>query len=189
MDVIRWMMGEGFPDYITAHGDKFVLDHDADIPDTMHVTYEFASKKMISFAIYEAGSANQFFPYGEVELQGTKGNIFVHRNGYRILPASPGQMQTWEQLIEAEEYNFSDGSGPRQLSRNFLDCVKNRHLPLYAPVEEGHISTCYSHLANIALATGKRLHWDSKKEEFTNCSEANEMLHYEYRKPWGIKGI
>ena len=39
MDVIRWLMGEEYPEYITAHGDKYVLDHDADIPDTMHVTF------------------------------------------------------------------------------------------------------------------------------------------------------
>jgi predicted dehydrogenase len=43
MDAIRWLMGERAPVAITAHGGKFVLDHDADIPDTMQVTFEFAS--------------------------------------------------------------------------------------------------------------------------------------------------
>ena len=189
MDVIRWLMGEEYPEYITAHGDKYVLDHDADIPDTMHVTFEFASKKIITFAIYETTGSNQFFPYGEIELQGTKGNIFVQRNGYRIFPSRPGQMQTWDKMIEEEEYSFNDESGPAQLSRNFLDCIKNRHLSLLSPVEEGHISTCYSHFANISLKTGKRLHWDPGKEEFTNCREANDLLHYGYREPWKISGL
>jgi predicted dehydrogenase len=189
MDVIRWMMEETSPTAITAHGGKFLIDHDADIPDTMQVTFEFASKKIISFSIYEATSAKHFFPYGEIELQGTKGNLFADRRGYRVFPTEPGQFQSWDPQIKAEEYNLNDGSGIAQLSRNFLDCIKNRQLPLLSPIEEGHRSTSFAHLANIALKTGKRLQWDGETEEFTNCKEANEMLHYEYRKPWKLQGI
>src|SRR5690606_1327200 len=54
MDVIRWMMGETAPVAINAQGGKYILDHDADIPDTMQVTFEFASNKMIIFNIFEA---------------------------------------------------------------------------------------------------------------------------------------
>jgi hypothetical protein len=28
--------------------------------------------------------------------------------------------------------------------------------------------------------------WDAEKEQFTNSSEANKLLHYEYRKPWKL---
>jgi predicted dehydrogenase len=35
MDAIRWMLGETAPVAISAHGGKYVLDHDSDIPDTM----------------------------------------------------------------------------------------------------------------------------------------------------------
>jgi len=69
--------------------------------------------------------------------------------------------------------------------RNFLDCIKTREKPL-CTLEDGHRSTSFAHLANIALATQKRLQWDPDKELFTNSDEANKLLHYEYRKPWKL---
>lgn len=192
MDVIRWMMGETAPVAISALGGKYVLDHDGDIPDTMQVTYEFASGSIISFSIYEASSGGMF-PYGEVELRGTKGTLHASENGYRISPTKSGQFQDWDKLMEAEEFDsknemLSDGSSgdsTANLVRNFLDCVKSRKTPL-CTLEDGHRSTSFAHLANIALATQTRLQWDPEKERFTNSEAANKMLHYEYRKPWKL---
>jgi len=190
MDVIRWMMGETAPIAISAHGGKYVLDHDGDIPDTMQVTFEFASGAIIAFGIYEA-SGGDFLPWGEVELRGTKGILEASEKGFRITPSRSGQFQSWNQQIEAEEFDadekmLSDGSSgdsTGNLIRNFLDCVKSRQTPL-CPLEEGHRSTSFAHLANIALATGERLKWDAKTERFINSEAANKLLHYEYRKPW-----
>jgi predicted dehydrogenase len=192
MDAIRWMMGEVAPVAISAHGGKYVLDHDGNIPDTMQVTYEFASKKMISFSIFEA-SGGEILPYGEIELRGTKGNLYAGQDGYKIVPAKKGQFQDWKEMIKAEEFNLpgqylSDGSSSYStgaLIRNFLDCIKMRQTPL-CTLEDGHRSTSFAHLANIALATQMRLQWDPEKERFTNSEAANQMLHYEYRKPWKL---
>ena len=68
-------------------------------------------------------------------------------------------------------------------ARDFLDNLKGRKRPI-ADVEEGHRSTTFSHLANIALATRCRLEWDAQAERVTNCDAANALLHYEYRQPW-----
>lgn len=192
LDAIRWVLGEVAPVAITAHGGKYVLDHDGDIPDTMQVTYEFASKKLISFSIFEA-SSGEIFPYGEIELRGTKGNLYASQDGYKILPAKKGQFQNWKEMIKAEEFNIpsqdlKDGSNAfatGNLVRNFLDCMKTRKAPI-CTLEDGHRSTSFAHLANIALATGQRLQWDPEKELFTNSNEANKLLHYEYRKPWKL---
>ena len=192
MDAMRWMMGEVAPVAISAHGSKYVLDHDGDIPDTMQVTFEFASKKMISFSIFET-SGGEILPYGEIELRGTKGNVLASQDGYRIIPAKKGQFQNWNKQIEAEEFNvegkeLSDGSSSfatDALIRNFLDCIKTREVPLCS-LEDGHRSTSFAHLANIAIATRERLQWDPEKEKFTNSDAANKLLHYEYRKPWKL---
>lgn len=194
MDAIRWMMGEVAPSVITAQGGKYVLDHDGDIPDTMQVTYEFASKSMISFCIYEASSGEkEFFPYGELELRGTKGTAYASQDGYRIVPASKGQFQNWDKMIQPEEFNvptseLTDGSNAYAtgaLVHNFLECIRSGQTPL-CPLEEGHRSTSFAHLANIALKVNQRLEWDHVNERFTNSDKANELLSYEYRKPYKL---
>jgi len=190
MDVIRWMMGETAPTAISAHGGQYVLDHDGDIPDTMQVTFEFASGAIISFGIYEATSGG-LLPWGEVELRGTKGVLLASEKGYRITPTKSGQFQNWDKLMDSEQYEAenkmlsdgSSGSSTANLIRNFLDCVKSRSTPL-CTLEDGHRSTSFAHLANIALATKERLQWDPVKERFLNSKAANDLLHYEYRKPW-----
>ena len=192
MDVIRWMLGEQAPIAISAHGGKFVLDHDGDIPDTAQVTYEFASGAIASFCIYEASSGG-LFPQGEVELRGTKGTLYASENQYNIIPSKNGQFQKPGSYMEAEEFKArnqlledgSSGDSTTNLVRNFLDCIKSRKTPL-CPLEEGHRSTSFAHLANIALATKERLQWDPVKERFINSEAANKLLHYEYRKPWKL---
>ena len=71
------------------------------------VTYEFASKKIISFSIFEA-SGGELFPYGEIELRGTKGNLYASQDGYKIVPSKKGQFQNWKEkeLIKAEEFSI-----------------------------------------------------------------------------------
>jgi len=193
MDVIRWLTGETAPIAVSAHGSKLLKD-DKTIPDTMEVTYEFAGGMMAQFHIYEA-SAAAGITGGEIELGGTHGNLVASQNGYTISPVKPGQFQTWDRLVEPEEKNLkSDAAhgdlGIREdstanLIRNFLDCVKSREAPLCS-LEEGHRSTSFAHLANIALATGTRIEWDAEAEKVTNNSAANELLHYEYRAPWRL---
>lgn len=191
IDVIRWMMQETAPCAVSAHGSK-LLDHDADIMDTMAVTFEFASGKLITFQMLES-CGGPIFPYGEVEIRGAKGVVYADERGYKIVPASAGQFQTWKRLVEPEDFvvkekALPDGSSSVStggLIRDFLDCVKSRKEP-FCPLEEGHRSTSFAHLANIAVKVKQRLEWDGEKERFTNCEKANELLSYEYRKPWKL---
>jgi predicted dehydrogenase len=192
MDVIRWLMGEKAPVAISAVGGKYVLDDDRTIPDTMDVLFEFASGALITFSIYEASSGG-LFQYGEVELRGTLATLNAGESGYRIEPSKNGQFQTFTNTLTAEEGQRQElmkqtGLGEDStgnLVRNFLDCIKSRETP-WCSIEDGHRSTSFAHLANIALATKERLQWDAEKEIFTNSKAANELLHYEYRKPWKL---
>ena len=188
LDVIRWMMGETAPSAICATGGKYAIDDDRTIPDTMQVTFEFASGALVSFCIYEA-SSGKLFPEGEVELRGTKGNLYASEDGYHIIPAGSRDGESAkEEAYKVDTQMLTDGSNAGStgnLVRNFLDCVKSRQTPL-CTLEEGHRSTSFAHLANIALATGEKLRWDAGKERFTNSSEANKYLHYEYRHPWKL---
>jgi predicted dehydrogenase len=194
MDVIRWMMGEQAPVAISAHGGKYVLTDDRTIPDTMDIIFEFASGANVKFSIYE-GTSGKGISGGEVELRGTKGILTADQNKYSIDPGKAGQFQDWDKLVEPVDFEIGNGVsfgdiGSREnttgrLIRNFLDCVKTRETP-WCPLEEGHRSTSFAHLANISLAIQQRLEWDAKNERFTNSEKANELLSYEYRKPWKL---
>ena len=87
--------------------------------------------------------------------------------------------------MEPQKVRATDGDLTEQHIRNFLDCIKSRNKPT-ADVEDGHRSTTFSHLANIALETKSRIEWDAERERITNNEAANELLHYEYRAPWKL---
>lgn len=194
LDLIRWLIGEEAPTAISAHGGKFVVDDDRTIPDTMHVTYEFGSGVIVTINILEASSGS-FLPSGFLELRGTKGTLYTGENDYKITPTKAGQFQTWDKLMDAENFSLKDDdtllidgsykNSAFSLIRNFLDCVKSRKEP-WATLEIGHRSTTLAHLGTIAMQTKQRLEWDGKKERFTNSNEANKLLSYKYRKPWKI---
>jgi predicted dehydrogenase len=195
MDVIRWMCGDLGPAAITAVGSKTSVNDDRAIPDTMAVFFEMPGGTIVHFDINEASGANMP-PSGEVMLCGTKGTLCVDQNGYTITPTRPGQFQKWEPFVEEEhvelggEGAFGDlairEDSTQNLIDNFIECVQTREQP-YCSLEDAHRSTCYAHLANISLQLKQRIEWDVQSERVTNLPEANDLLHYEYRKPWSLE--
>ena len=187
MDVIRWMMGESAPVAITAIGSKYFVQDDRNIPDTMEVLFEMPSKAIIKFSIHEA-SGGGGITGGEIELNGSKGNLIASQKGYKITPSRSGQFQSWDKLIPPSNKKL-DGVGSNDstvnLIRNFLDCIKTGQEPI-CTLEEGHRSTSFAHLANISLELGQRIEWDPIHEKITNNEKANDFLHYQYRAPWKL---
>jgi predicted dehydrogenase len=186
LDAIRWCTGELAPSAVTAVGGRYAVDDDRTIPDTALATFEFASGRLAIFGQYET-SGNSPFPFGEIEMRGTKGTVYASERGYRVVPERGGQFQDRAARMEPEEFDQagSNASLTEMHARNFLDCVRTREKP-NADIETGHRSTTFALLANIALQMGQRLQWDAEQERFTNCDEANDLLHYEYRAPWKL---
>jgi predicted dehydrogenase len=76
-------------------------------------------------------------------------------------------------------------TNPEGEHADFLKCVKSRKDP-YFPVDIGHRVSTVCHLANIAIRTGRKLHWDPKAERFVNDDGANAMLSRPMRSPWKL---
>lgn len=183
-DLIRWMMNEEAPESVSVHGGVYAVDDDRDIPDTLQATYEFASGRLLLFGQYEA-AGNRVLKSGEVELRGTRGTIYASESGYEVVPERGGQFQDLKPRMEAVKESVKREDSTAHHIRNFLDCVKTRKRP-NADVEEGHKSTVFCHLGNIALKTRSRVAWDAKAERIVSPESANAHLHYEYRDPWKL---
>ena len=159
----------------------------------MICTYEFASGKIMEFNVFEGGLAKPIFKR-ELELSSGDAAIYASQSGWEIMPVKRREFNnpvkpTFEpKAYEHKEALLDDGSAASSTNnviRDFLDRVKDRGTPL-CTLEEGHRSTCFAHLANIALQMGQRLEWDPVAEKFTNCPKANEFLHYDYRKGYTL---
>lgn len=184
LDVIRWLTGDEAPRSVCAMGGRYVVEDDRTIPDTMECNFEL-NKALAVLGVYES-SGNPVLPRkGFVEMRGTQGTLYAGDRSFEVLPESGGQFQDRKPRMKPAEVKATDGDLTEANARNFLDCIKSRAKP-NADVEIGHRSTTFSHLANISLAVRARLDWDPVKETVTNCPEATELLHYEYRKPWTL---
>ena len=68
---------------------------------------------------------------------------------------------------------------------NFLACVRSRKKP-NSDIETTHRTTSVCIIANLSLRLGRKLRWDSEKEQFIDDADANKMLNEERRKPWDV---
>jgi hypothetical protein len=70
---------------------------------------------------------------------------------------------------------------------NFVKAVKARDPKLLnADIEQGHLSSAYCHLGNIAYRLGRKLHVNPSTESFVGDSEADALLTREYRAPFVV---
>jgi predicted dehydrogenase len=182
-DLIRWLLDETAPTCISAHGGRYAVDDDRTIPDTMEAIFELPSGCLLIFGQYEASNTDAI--ERDAELRGTLGCVHAGGNDFEIVPETGGQFQSREPRMEPMKIRGSDGDLTVAHMRNFLDCIKSRERP-NADVEEGHRSTTFALLANIALETKARIEWDAKAERITSPRQANNLLHYEYRAPWKL---
>jgi predicted dehydrogenase len=68
---------------------------------------------------------------------------------------------------------------------NFIESIRTRRNPA-ASVETGHRSATVGNLGNIAFNLGRKLRWDPVNETFVGDSEAEKMLHREYRTGYSL---
>jgi predicted dehydrogenase len=190
LDLMRWLTGDELgPTLVAALGGRFAVDDDRTVPDVMEGLFQFASGRLLSFAQYET-SGNRAMPRPALaEFRGTLGALYVGDNGFEVLPEHGGRYQEDSApRTEALSRQFKEGytQHVRDHTRNFLDSIKSRQKPR-ADVEIGHRSTSMALLANIALASRSTIAWDPQREVITNNRAANQLLHYEYRKPWKLE--
>jgi predicted dehydrogenase len=214
LDTMQQIMNVTAPRTISASGGRFVLQDDRETPDFLTVTYEYdgfiATYEGSNLNGYGMGGRTPGHRYynarGEwdqpngIAFYGTEATLIAERIGWEIFPEpdtppmgrlraggatgeavpappsrkrAPSVKRMWENVEEPTKAH----------ALNFVECVRSRKPP-NADIEIGHRGTSVALLGNIAMKTGKKLHWDAKKEEFTGASDASAMLTRNFRKPW-----
>lgn len=172
VDVARWGLGVDAPSHVASAGGKFVFDDDQEVPDTQIVTWEFPEKCVIQWE-HRMWSKHPTEGSGfGIAWYGDKGTLLITDKGWKIEDLDP----------KAPPVAKSEGpaaDGMKAHVRNFLDCIREGGKP-NADVEIGHLSTRLCHLGNIAQRTGKRLAFDSAKENFPGEADANALLARDY---------
>jgi predicted dehydrogenase len=204
-DTMRMVMQLGVPRAVTAMGGKYVVNDNRQIPDTMVVLWEYdnpatGAPALNSYEQYNGNGAPGNFKRTELEFRGTLGTLYMQDANWEMVPerihsvAPPPRDPTNRDESEyrnsfkpAMEAKQGKGSASTAFhARNFLDCVKSRKTT-NCPAIEGHRSNIGPLIGNIAHKTRSYLRFDEKTERFTNSEEANQLLHYEYRKGYSLE--
>lgn len=201
LDMIHWALGHDAPQSVVAMGGKFAMDDNREIPDTLEVVWTYPGQTLVTFSQFNASAPNASLQRrAEIEFRGTKGTMYIYGDGYEIVPdvLTPNEFTARTPIDRSLERNYRKGAkaeiAPKQgkgdadtahHARNFLDCVKTR-AKCHCDVETGHRDTTAALIGNIAHKTKSYLEWDSKAERFTNHTDANKLLSYEYRKPYAL---
>jgi predicted dehydrogenase len=114
-----------------------------------------------------------------IRFEGSDGWLFVGRHG--IEASDPG-------LLKKDRIGNDWKNAIQKHFANFLDCIDSGK-ETAAPCEQAHRSITISHLGNIALLTGRDLHWDPDREQIPNDVAANSMIDRPYRSPWKLPQI
>ncbi len=204
-DSMRHVTGAVAPKTISASGALFDLHDGRDIPDVLQITYEFPdfilSYESCALNAHGMGgrtAGRRYYRANNTDdrpnglaFYGSKGALFADRLGFEIYPElkrniniarlDPARI-TPELFRTKRKEAFTPDSTALHVA-NFFDCVKTRRRPV-ADVEIGHRSTSIALLGNIAFHTGRKLTWDTEREDFVDDSAASQLLSRAARPPW-----
>ncbi len=175
MDLARWGFGkDAFPIAVQASGGRFGYTDQGETPNTEHVALEFADG-LLEFEV-------RGLPTND-EMGVRIGDLFYGTEGVLAITS----YTNWQSYLGPKLEKGPGGSGGGDHFANFLAAVKARDPKLLnADIEQGHLSSAYCHLGNIAYRLGRKLKVDPSTESFVDDPEANAMLTREYRAPFVV---
>ena len=166
----------------------FAFNDDQETPNEQIGLFEYDDGKILQFEVRGLYTNN--------EKEVTIGNLFYGSKGWMWLNGANWQTFFGRKNEPGPSYDAKEaaadpmnlaGAGSSAHFQNFIDAVKaNDPMKLTAEIEEGHMSSCLAHLANISYRLGRELTFDSHAEQFENDPVANEYLTRDYRAPYVV---
>ena len=192
LDMVRWMLGLGWPKRISSSGGILVQKNSkANISDTQTASFDFGDL-VVQWQHRSWGEApDPKYPWGAT-FYGDKGTLKASVMSYDFTPQGGGKPVHKDVTYELEQYP-EDKTEPRlekhcapAIRHHMLDllgCIANRGRPV-ADIEEGYISAASCILANLSCQLGRSLTWDPAAGRVLNDDEATRLLRRPYRAPW-----
>ncbi len=191
-DMVRWMLGLGWPKQISSSGGIYVdKDSIANISDTQLAMFEYDDLNIVWQHRTYGSTPDPDYPWAAT-FYGDKGTLKVSVMGYDFIPRGKGKKIHKDVEYELEKYPIDKtekglekhvAPALRKHMRNFLSCINDRSRPV-SDIEQGYISSTSCILANLAMKTGRTLVWDPEKNRIKGDDEANQLLSRPYREPW-----
>ncbi|MGQ9589865.1 MAG: Gfo/Idh/MocA family protein [Planctomycetota bacterium] len=192
LDMVRWMMGLGWPKTVSSSGGILVdKASKANISDTQTATFDYGDVTVVWQHRTWGHAADPKVPWGAT-FYGDKGTLKASVFGYDFTPA--GRDETIHKDVEYELEQYPEDKTEPRLERHVAPAVRRHMLDLLraietrgrpvADIEEGAISTITCILANVSLELGRSLRWDPEKGCVAGDEEANRRLRRPYRAPW-----
>jgi predicted dehydrogenase len=175
MDLARWGINKNeFPKTVQASGGRLGYHDQAETPNTLSVAFEY-DDCLLQFEV-------RGLPTND-ELGVKIGDIFYGTEGVLAISS----YTSWQAFMGPKLEKGKGGNGGGDHFKNFVAAVRKRDRKLLnADIEEGHYSSAYCHLGNIAYKLGRKLTINPSTESFVGDSEADAMLTRAYRKPFVV---
>ncbi len=190
-DMVRWMLDLGWPDRISSSGGIFMDKKSrANITDTQTATFAYPELDIVWNHRSWGDPPDPEYPWAAI-LYGENGTLKASVNRWEFIPHG-GKAIRRDVVMELDK--FPEDQTEKDLEKpiapairahmgDFLRNVESRGKPV-ADIEQGHLSSASCILANLAMKTGRTLHWDPAKGEIREDPAANLLLGRPYRTPW-----
>jgi len=194
-DMVRFMMGIGWPRRVSSSGGIFVdKQSKANISDTQTATFDYPDEDLTVVWQHRTwgDTPDPDYPWAAT-FYGERGTLKVSVMRYDFTPRGKSEQPIHRDVTyELDEYP-EDQTEPRLEKHvapairyhmlDFLGAIRTRGRPV-ADIQEGYISSTACILANMACALGRTLEWDPEKGRIVGDDEANRLLARPYREPW-----
>ena len=185
IDVIRWGLGLDYPVKVNSAGGRYHYKDDWETPDTQVITFDapgsviYWEGRCCNGSLVDCRSRGVIF-YGENGAMHTGDNSYVIYDNKNKLVKDVKS----DTLTTNGQNTTSPGEDLDAVHViNFFDCIRNNKKP-HSDVLNGHKSTLWVQLGNIAQRVGHTLNIDQSNGHISGDQEAMKLWSREYEKGW-----
>jgi predicted dehydrogenase len=190
LDASFWALDLKYPTAVEALGGSPHKPESA--PSWEILRYEFPARRdmpALALTWYDGGMRP---PYPEELFEGEKvergGVLMVGDKGKIYIPDDYGGKHVLLPKNQFADFKNPEESIPRSPGhhKDFLEACKNPDRPACSNFSYSGPLTEMVLLGVVAFRCGKRIEWDGPNMKATNCSEASEYIHPQYRRGWEL---